>query len=370
MKRAARLGAVLCLLLPVLPSRTASAGRAWTESGPSGAAALAVDPADPRRVFAAVPSPDVAASEIFLSSDAGASWRDVGMAGLSITEIAAGASGVLYASGFEAVQGDFPYSIAAIWKSVDSGANWRAAYRSGFCNGVQILAASPVDPSLVYAADNTVCHGFGGRLLQSENGGATWNSVSPPLPPDPPLEDFQPVDGFAVAPSDLRILYLLQRGAWRSEDGGASWSPIADPGAPVAIDFGDDALAVDAGSPSRVYSSDGHQVFRSLDSGSTWQATPLSGDIRQLLTDPTVADVVVARSETEVFVSSDGGTTWRALPPIGVTIDDLAVGGGEIYAATGLGVFTFHDVRVIPSAPDQPAPGTRRLAAGPSAGER
>ncbi|HET9793068.1 MAG TPA: hypothetical protein VFS34_01305 [Thermoanaerobaculia bacterium] len=206
--------------------------------------------------------------------------------------------------------------------------------------------------------------------MKSDDGGATWNDVSPPLPPDPPLEDFQPVAGLAVAPSDPGVLYLLQGAGWRSDDAGANWMPLAIPGDAFGSGSGFDALAVDAGSPSRVYSSDGHQVFRSLDSGSTWQATPLSGDIRQLLTDPTVADVVVARSETEVFVSSDGGTTWRALPPIGVTIDDLAVGGGEIYAATGMGVFTFHDVRVIPSAPDQPAPATRRLAAGPSAGER
>jgi len=355
MPAAVRLAVVVSLLVPFLASRSAFAGRAWTQSGPPGASGLAVDPGDPPRVFAAVPSLDGTASEIFVSSDAGASWRDAGRAGLSVTRMAAAPSGVIYAAGFEVSPGDFPVSIAAVWKSVDSGTNWRASYRSGFCNNVQILAASPVDPLLVYLGDNVICHGFGGSLFGSIDGGATWNDASPPLPPDPPLEDFQPVAGFGIAPSQPQVLYLLQRGAWRSEDAGASWMPIADPGGEMGVDPGYDALAVDPDSSALVYSIAGNRVVRSVDSGATWQATPLSGDIRQLLTDPAVPDFVAARSEKVVFVSSDRGMTWRALPPVGVSINDLAVGGGGLYVATGRGVFTFHDVRIVPVPEPVPA---------------
>jgi hypothetical protein len=363
MKAAVRLGFAFTLLVSSLASRPASAGRAWTQSGPPGASALAVDPGDSRRVFAAVPSPDVATSEIFLSAASGASWRDVGSAGLSITEMAAGPSGAIYAAGFENQPGDLPVSIAAVWKSVDSGASWRAAYRSGFCNNVQILAASPVDPPAAYLGDNVICHGFGGSLFGSVDGSATWNDVSPPLPADPPLEDFQPVAGFAIAPSNQQVLYLLQRGAWRSEDAGASWMPIADPLDGLGIDFGFDSLAVDAVSSGLVYAIAGHQVVRSLDSGATWQATPLSGDIRQLRTDPSVPDFVAARSESVVFVSFDRGMTWRALSPVGVPINDLAVGGGGIYVATGSGILTFHDVSVIPPVRALPGAVNRKSGA-------
>ncbi len=359
-----RLGAAVFLLAPLLVSRPAFAGRDWAQSGPPGASALAIDPTDARRVFAAVPSTDVATSEIFLSSDRGASWQSVGVAGLSITTMAAGPSGAIFAAGSEVTPGDFPVSLAAVWESVDSGANWRASYRSGFCNNAQVLAASPVDPPVAYVGDNVTCHGFGGALLQSA-GGTTWSDVSPPLPPDPPLEDFQPVAAFGLAPSDPPVLYLFQRGAWRSEDAGASWTPIADPEEGLAVALGYDSLAVDAVSSAVVYAIAGNQIVRSLDSGATWLATSLSGDIRQLLTDPSIPDFVAARSENVVFVSADRGTTWRALPPVGVTIDDLAVGGGAIYVATASGVFTFHDVRVIPVAGPVPAPVANPAARSP-----
>jgi len=343
--RSIRLVITLALLTIANPALRA-AGRAWTSSGPGAATAAAVDIADARTVWTAVPA-STGVTEIFQSDDGATTWRPVGTVPLSwVTRFSPGLSGILYAAGYETVNGDFPVSLPAIAKSTDRGATWRVVYTSGFCDVVPVLEVDPRDPSVAFAADDISCHGFGGTLLRTTDGGAAWSSISPSFPPGV----FPDVSGFALAPSDPSVLYLVQGGGWRSDDGGESWTAIPSPGG---------FLAVDPASSRLIYEADyvNGGVFRSDDGGMTWAPSGLTGraGILQVLTDPFVPDSVFARTWTDIFASFDRGVTWRTLPALGRTINDLSVAGGRVSVATDDGVFVFHDVRATAVPATDPA---------------
>lgn len=75
------------------------------------------------------------------------------------------------------------------------------------------------------------------------------------------------VNGFAVHPTDPRVMYVAMReGVFRSDDAGARWTPVAGGPRNAA------AVAVNPKRPSQVYAvtADG-TIFLSRDGGRTWQ---------------------------------------------------------------------------------------------------
>ena len=76
------------------------------------------------------------------------------------------------------------------------------------------------------------------------------------------------VNGFAVHPSDPRVMYVAMRdGVFRSADAGLTWTPAANGPKNAA------AVAVNPRRPSEVYAAtvDG-RMFLSRDGGATWDA--------------------------------------------------------------------------------------------------
>ena len=74
------------------------------------------------------------------------------------------------------------------------------------------------------------------------------------------------VNGFAVDPSDAKVMYVAMRdGLFKSTDAGESWKPVGKGLKNLA------AVAVNPKWPSEVYVStmDG-AIFRSTDGGTTW----------------------------------------------------------------------------------------------------
>lgn len=98
--------------------------------------------------------------------------------------------------------------------SDDGGRSWLQARAPG---SVAALATHRDRPGLVVAGLEQ-----GGAVL-SENGGATWRTVSGGLPPGA-------VIALAIASRDPAVFYAAIRGdgLWRSEDAGDSWSFVMD----------------------------------------------------------------------------------------------------------------------------------------------
>jgi photosystem II stability/assembly factor-like uncharacterized protein len=122
-------------------------------NGPNG---LAVDPADPKRLYLAAwrrntPEP-TAGGGIYLSTDAGATWRNVLSKDQHIYDVTIDPRRpeVLYAAGFE----------ASAWRSTDRGETWKRIGGYNFKWGHRVIP-DPQDPGQIYVTTygGSVWHG-------------------------------------------------------------------------------------------------------------------------------------------------------------------------------------------------------------------
>jgi len=342
--------------------------RAWTQSvtGPNGAVSVAIDPAEPRRVFAA----DLPGATVYASRDAGATWVASPVTGFSVGQLAVGAggSGPLYAAGEEAASTTTRPGNYGIWRSDDDGASWQRLFDAGSCLPPPyacpsaLVAVSPDLPGVVYAqSDTSAVFSSSVELLKSVDGGRTWRPVNPGEPsealegegtlglgPGGALYDSAGYPFVDVAPPGL---------AFRSFDEGASWDQIPPPTDRPAL-----GLAVDAGDPRIVFWASLGSLYRSIDGGENWSASPLVGTETAsfgVVADLTIPGVEYFWSHEQVWRTDDTGSTWQALPPLDSPIVAIAAGGGRLYVATRRGVSAFHQVQVL-AVPPATVTGVRR----------
>ncbi|WP_162605240.1 S8 family serine peptidase [Jiangella ureilytica] len=309
------------------------------------------------------------------------------------------------------------YTKAGPWTTDDGGETWRQHNRlpvaAGSGNDNLVIAADDPD-TMWYAVNAATGLSFGvrldntyeGRILRSEDGGATWRQLDvPDAHTIALLSDPQTRVLVAVRPDSIIV----------SRDGGDGWASYPNPagsdltGAAVSGDdlylAGLDAVwavrGVLAGEPTgsdTVYTTqdgfveglaatgDGETVVALVDDvvhgtsdgGATWAElypVPDGGALDILVSD----DLITVTTYRDVqHVSRDGGATWEQLPePInGAVEDDVQPwAGGLLWSSPGAGLFltgddgadprrigvqgsTIHDLEI---ADDD---GTPRLLAG------
>lgn len=152
-------------------------------------------------------------------------------------------------------------------------------------NGVESMAADPVEPGRVYAMCGTYMHAPG-VLLISENYGETWETVALPFPCGANCSGRGTGERLAADPRQNSRLYMGTRnaGLWRSEDFGRSWARVES-------------------FPVR-----GDHIQENAPVGVMWvKFCPVTGD------------VYAGAAETSgvcVYRSSDGGNSWLPLPSL------------------------------------------------------
>jgi photosystem II stability/assembly factor-like uncharacterized protein len=262
--------------------KSTDAGKTWTHLGLRDGQqipALAIDPRDPNRVFAAVLGHPYGPNEergLFRSSDGGQSWQKIiykdANTGASDVEIDPSHPEVLYASMWEAREGP--------WE------------------------------------DNNEVNGSAGGLFKSTDGGDTWHPLTSGLPKD--LSQIY----VAIAPSDPRRLYAtlgMASGAlavYRSDDAGETWSKITDDPRPSGrIGGGDLPIPrVDAKNPDIVYSAS-TVTMKSTDGGKTWsgfRGAPGGDDYQNLWINPRDPNIILLVSDQGALVTVNGGTSWSS----------------------------------------------------------
>jgi photosystem II stability/assembly factor-like uncharacterized protein len=166
-----------------------------------------------------------------------------------------------------------------------------------------------LDPQRLLAGTRVIADTV--SLYRSVNGGATWLPYQNGFggPGGGALE----ARSIEALPGSDTVLFAAGPGVEKSVDGGASWRPVV---APYLVNF----VRSDPRLPERVWAG-GESIifapvmFRSLDSGETWQAFYLEagGDnaCDAIAFHPTDPEVVYVGMEGRVMRTLDAGMTWE-----------------------------------------------------------
>jgi photosystem II stability/assembly factor-like uncharacterized protein len=323
--------------------RSSDGGATWTRATPYGVGLMAISPFQPQVLIGAT------GGAIFKSWDQGHTWAPVANLAFGVLSLVVDPTspGILYAAGT-----DF-FGKAALARSEDGGATWKALaidfFSRVFVAGS--ITLRPGNPAVLYACLELQLSGPGAGIYKSADGGNTWTKslafpaqtgctlAADPAAPDSlyaGLDLYQPGPGGILQPT---------YGVWKTADGGATWNQVLSSTAQVNV------LAVDAGSPGRVYAGvQSLAILVSQDGGTHWAAGAArlwATSVSQVAVGPATPGEIYAAAENSVVKSTDGGTTWKptgALPIEGSYLDfyRLAVNPGTpglVYVADEMGLF-------------------------------
>ncbi len=245
---------------------------------------------------------------------------------------------------------------AHLYRSTDAGQNWELIWQP------DALFAVALSPN--FAADQTLlAAGASNFIYRSANAGTVWQLSNTGI------EAWYIARQFAFSPNfaNDRVVFLAGYGAlYRSSDGGATWEALFGAHSPhygVAVSpaFAHDGVVLAAYREiegSGLFPESG--IFRTTNGGNTWawSGTGLPGYYEPhpgpLAFRPDfqangmvyVADRGTAfMGPRQVYRSADSGQTWQALPPPpdAAAHDLLAMEDGWVYLASDAGVWRYRD---------------------------
>jgi len=311
-------------------------GRIWTpifdRESTQSIGAIAVAPSNPNIIYVAsgegLHRPDLSVGNgIYKSTDAGNTWTHLGLRdGLQIPALAIDPRDPDKI--FAAVLGHpyGPNEERGLFRSTDGGQTWQKAIYKDENTGASAVEIDPSNPDVIYASmwearegpweDNNEVNGTGGGLFKSTDAGNTWHPLTNGLPKD--LAQIY----VAIAPSDPRRLYATVAIAsgplafYRSDDAGETWSKATDDPRPSGrIGGGDLAIPrVDSKNPDVVYSAS-TVTMRSTDGGKTWsgfRGAPGGDDYQNLWINPNDPNIILLVSDQGALVTVNGGASWSS----------------------------------------------------------
>jgi photosystem II stability/assembly factor-like uncharacterized protein len=311
-------------------------GRTWNaifdHESTQSIGAIAVAPSNPNIIYVAsgegLHRPDLSVGNgIYKSTDAGKTWTHLGLHdGFQIPALAIDPRDPNRV--FAAVLGHpyGPNEERGLFRSTDGGQTWQKAIYKDENTGASDVEIDPSNPDVIYASmwearegpweDNNEVNGTGGGLFKSTDGGNTWHALTRGLPKD--LSQIY----VAIAPSDPRRLYAtvaISSGPlafYRSNDAGESWSQATDDPRPSGrIGGGDLAIPrVDSKNPDVVYCAS-TVTMRSTDGGKTWsgfRGAPGGDDYQNLWINPNDPNIILLVSDQGALVTVNGGASWSS----------------------------------------------------------
>ncbi len=297
--------------------RSPDGGKSWLETALAKeyrVETLAIDPQDPKTVFAA-------GLGLWRSTDSGATFAPAidGLVASEVTGIAAapGTSGLWVATVSQCLQ-----------RTDDGGATFETAPDLPCPGTAAAVATSPADPLRVHTS-------IDGKLFTSADGGASFAKTMPNSGWFPHVVADQTTPGRAWAGAH-------QHGVWSWHGPTSTWGDIT-----VGIPKKILGLTVSATEPAVVYAAvngPGTLYRRIIDADPTWEAMGWSLPI--IPTGVAVhADTVYAFDDAGGLVRTvDAGDSWTALPTAGLQVRAMAFGpDGQLFAATPSGALSSED---------------------------
>lgn len=282
---------------------------------------IAVDPANPKVVYAA--GNDVNQNPyVYKTFDSGNTWAAVstGLGQFSVYALAISKANdnIVYVGGY-----NFNTHQIALYESQNGGASWTSVASSLGDNSVQAIVMDPTVANTTYLGLN---HGVAKSV-----DGINWTTLSP-------MNNLN-VQSMAIDRSAVPIVYAgtnsnTNPGVWKSADGGLTWANV-NAGLPTGSVY---YLAVDPTVNSTLYAAEAgdvnqpYQLAKTINSGQSW--TQLKQDSRMygLTVDPLNGLNVYYETQGAVWRSADGGNTFTQIYTAG--------GGG--FAVDGVNPQTFY----------------------------
>lgn len=176
-----------------------------------------------------------------------------------------------------------------VWKTEDGGRSWGNISDGFFGGSIGAIEVAKSDPNVIYVGGGektlrgNVSSGYG--IWKTEDAGKTWTSAG--------LKNSRHVPRIRIHPTDHNIVYAAvlgniykptqERGVYKSTDGGKNWRKTLF----VNDQAGAVDLVLDPNNPRIIYAStwrakrtpyslssggDGSALWKSTDSGETWEA--------------------------------------------------------------------------------------------------
>ena len=259
------------------------------------------------------------------------SWRHLGpfRGGRSVAAVGIPGDGLTYYHGGVG---------SGVWKTTDAGETWVNVSDETFgTSSVGAIAVAPSDPNVVYVgmgehAVRGVMTSHGDGLYRSTDAGQTWSHMG--------LEVTRHIARIRIHPGNPDVVYVAAQGAaygesedrgiYRSTDGGASWTKILYVGPTSSAA----ELAMDPTNPRILYAAfwdhlrrpwfvrsggEGSGIWRSMDSGDTWER--IESGLPDLMgktavdVSPVLPNRIWAMIEADpgggLYRSDDRGETWE-----------------------------------------------------------
>ena len=310
-------------------------GRTWTpifdDQPTQSIGAIAVAPSNPDIIYVAtgegLQRPDLSVGNgIYKSTDGGKTWVHLGLRdGQQIPALAVDPHDPNRV--FAAVLGHpyGPNEERGVFRSTDGGQTWQKVLYKDENTGASDIEMDPSNPDILYAGqwearqgpweDQNEYGGAGGGLFKSTDGGNHWTKLTKGLPAD--LVQIY----VAIAPSNPRRLYANlatkhELGIYRSDDAGETWSRATDDHRPAERIGGGDLPVpkVDPKNPDIVYSTS-IVAWRSTDGGKTWtgiRGAPGGDDYQNIWINPNDPNIILLVSDQGAIVTVNGGATWSS----------------------------------------------------------
>ena len=285
----------------------------WATLGPDGGdvRSLAFDPRNPERVFLGT-----SAGQIYLSTDGGESWSPFAHLGEGddyvLDDIAVDPKSpeTIYAAAWSVVR-----NFGDVFRSRDGGRSWETL-PDMHGKSVRSFAIAPSKPQVLIA-------GALDGVYRSEDGGDHWRRISPAG-----HAEIKNVESLAIDPRAPDIIYIgTWHLPWKTYDGGRTWKPIHK----GIIDDSDVfSIIVDEADPMVVYLSACSGIYKSKIAGHDFeqlhQGIPSSARrTRVLRQDPSSPAVVYAGTTEGLWKTTDSGATWNRITPSNLIVNDLLV---------------------------------------------
>jgi photosystem II stability/assembly factor-like uncharacterized protein len=318
-------------------------GRTWTpifdHEDTQSVGAIAVAPSNDNIVYVAsgegLHRPDLSVGDgIYRSEDAGKTWTHLGLRGgeqIPAIAVDPGNPNRLFAAVLGHPYG--PNEDRGIFRSDDGGKTWKKVLDKGERIGGSDVVLDPKNPRIVYAAmwedtlgpweDANQYSGTGGGLFKSTDGGNTWKQLTKGLPDG--LEQIN----VALSESNPNRLYATLQfkaeggggygsgrglGVYRSDDAGESWVKITDDPRPaMKIGGGDLSVpVVDPKNPDTVYVTS-IVTCKSTDGGKTWislRGAPGGDDYQNMWINPRDPQILALVADQGAVITVNGGESW------------------------------------------------------------